>query len=49
MKVKMDTAVFQAHQRKKMEAESIDNRDFKLAEKFYKIERQIDGLLYKES
>ena len=44
----MDVAIFYEHQKKKLEAESVDNREFKLAEKFYKIERQIDGLLTKE-
>lgn len=44
----MDNALFQDHQKKRQEIESLDNRDIKYAEKFHVMERRIDGLISNE-
>ena len=45
LKVKMDNAVFFDYKKKRLEMESLDNKDFKLEEKFHKMQRQIEGLI----
>lgn len=45
LKVKMDNAMFFEFQKKRLEAKSLDNREFKLAEKFHNMQRQIEGLI----
>lgn len=41
----MDNAMFFEYQKKRLEMESLDNREFKLAEKFHNMQRQIEGLI----
>lgn len=39
LKVKMDNAMFFEYQKKRLEMEALDNREFKLAEKFHNMQR----------
>ena len=41
----MDNAVFFEYKKKRLEMESLDNKDFKLSEKFHNMQRQIEGLI----